>query len=153
MTLRRTLLMASLALLTAPALAHDYVQGDIAIGHPWTRVANAGGTGAGFMTLRTTGAADRLISASSPAARTVELHVMIRDGDIMRMRPVADIPMPTGQTVTLAPGGLHIMLIGLTRPIELGGRVPLTLRFEGAGEVTVELAVQRAGAPTAGHAH
>ncbi len=163
MTIRRPFLIAIPALLatlglfppfTAPrAKAHSYTQGDIVIGHPWTRVANQGGTGAGYLTLRTAGAADRLVSASTPVARTVELHTMIRDGDVMRMRPVEDIAVPPGQTVTLAPGGLHIMLIGLTQPLELGSRVPLTLRFERAGEVTVELAVQRAGAPAAAHAH
>ncbi|WP_431283852.1 copper chaperone PCu(A)C [Humitalea sp. 24SJ18S-53] len=155
MLIRRALIASALALpfVAQTARAHDYTVGDIAIGHPWSRAAVAGGTGAGFMTLRSTGAGDRLLSASSPAARTVELHTAIRDGEVMRMRPVTDIPVAAGQSVTLAPGGFHIMLIGLTQPMAAGSRVPLTLRFERGGEVTVELAVERAGAPAAAGAH
>ena len=67
------------------------------------------------------------------------------------MRPVADIPVPAGQTVRLRPGGLHVMLIGLTEPLRQGATVPLTLRFERAGEVTVQLEIQAAGAR--GHTH
>ena len=142
-------------ILTLPATAfahHDVTAGDIAIGHPWTRAAGANANGAGFMTLKNNGAAgDRLISAASPAARVVELHTHIREGDVMRMRPVADIPIPPGQTVHLRPGGLHIMLIGLTEPLRQGTTMPLTLRFERAGEVQVTLSVESAGAR--GHAH
>jgi len=141
-----------LALPASSVLAHDFIAGDIAIGHPWTRAAGANTNGAGFLTLRNTGAApDRLVSAASPAARVVELHAHIREGDVMRMRPVADIPIPPGQTVHLRPGGLHIMLIGLTEPLRQGGSVPLTFRFERAGEVQVTLSVESAGAR--GHAH
>ena len=151
---RRALLIAAAAIAALPAAAHDYTAGDISIGHPWTRAAGANGNGAGFLQLRNNGGqADRLISATSPIARVVELHTMMRDGDVMRMRPVQDIPVPAGQTVTLQPGGFHIMLIGLTGPMSQGGRVPLTLRFERAGEVQVELAVEAAGARGGGHQH
>jgi copper(I)-binding protein len=126
--------------------------GDVAIEAPWTRAAGLGGNGAGFMTLRNTGAApDRLLAAASPAARVVELHTHIRDGDVMRMRPVGDIAVPPGEAVRLQPGGLHVMLIGLIAPLERGTRVPLTLRFERGGEVTVMLEVQAAGARGHGH--
>lgn len=152
--LRRSLLAAAAAMAALPAAAHDYAAGEITIEHPWTRAAGANGNGAGFMRLRNTGAAaDRLLSASTPAARVVELHMMERDGDVMRMRPVQDIPIPPGETVTLQPGGLHVMLIGLTAEMARGARVPLTLRFERAGEVRVELAVQAAGARGSGHTH
>ena len=151
---RRTLMIAAAAIAAVPAAAHDYTAGDVAIAHPWTRAAGANGNGAAFMQLRNTGAQpDRLISASTPAARTVELHTMTRDGDVMRMRPVQDIPVPAGGTVALQPGGFHIMMIGLTAPMNQGGRVPLTLRFERAGEVQVELAVEAAGARGSGHQH
>jgi hypothetical protein len=104
------------------------------------------------MTLRNTGReADRLVSASSPIARTVELHTHIRDGEVMRMRQVADIAIPAGETVRLRPGGLHVMLIGLTEPLRQGAEVPVTLRFARAGEVTVQLEIQAAGAR--GHSH
>ena len=147
-TTRRTLMLAASAIAAArSAAAQDATAGTIAIGNPWTRAALANGTGAGFMTLRNSGSQpDRLVAASTPAARSVELHSMVRDGDVMRMRPVPGIDLAPGQTVELRPGGLHIMLIGLTAPTVQGGRVPLTLRFERGGEVTVDLAVQSAGA-------
>lgn len=152
--LRRSLLAAAAALAARPAAAHSYTAGDIRIGHPWTRAAGANGNGAGFMRLTNGGAQpDRLLSAASPIARTVELHTMVRDGEVMRMRPVQDIPIAPGQTVELRPGGFHVMLIGLNAPMQQGGRVPLTLRFERGGEVQVELAVEAAGARAGGHQH
>lgn len=152
--LRRSILAALTAALALPAAAHDYRAGDIAIAHPWSRVASANATGAGFMRLRNGGSQpDRLLSASTSIARAVELHTHVRDGDVMRMRPVEAIVLPPGETVELRPGGYHVMLIGLTEPLVQGTRVPLTLRFERAGEVRVELAVEAAGARGAGHGH
>jgi copper(I)-binding protein len=151
---RRGAFGAALALAAMPASAHDYTAGDIAILHPWTRAAGANGNGAGYLRLRNGGGQpDRLLSAATPAARVAELHTMERDGDVMRMRPVRDIPIAPGTTVELRPGGFHIMMIGLTAPMQQGGRVPLTLRFERAGEVQVELAVEAAGARGSGHQH
>lgn len=151
---RRTLLGATLAIIALPVAAHDYTAGDITIGHPWSRAAGAGGTGAGFLKLTNNGTQpDRLVSATSPLAPVVELHSMVRDGDVMRMRPVQDITIAPGQTVELRPGGFHIMLVGLTAPMNQGTRVPLTLRFERAGEIQVELAVEAAGARGAAHQH
>lgn len=150
---RRGLIAGTAALIATPAFAHhDFTLGDLRIGHPWTRAAGANTNGAGYMTLRNTGARpDKLIAAATPLARTVELHTHIREGEVMRMRPVADIPVPAGQTVRLRPGGLHVMLIGLTEPLRQGAEVPLTLRFEQAGEVRITLEVQAAGSP--GHTH
>jgi copper(I)-binding protein len=152
--LRRSLLAAVAALAALPAAAQDRAAGDIRIAQPWTRAAGANANGAGFMVLRNAGTrADRLLSAATPAARAVELHTHLREGDVMRMRPVQDIPVPAGETVELRPGGMHLMLIGLAAPLQQGGRVPLTLRFEHAGEVQVELIVESAGARGASHRH
>ncbi len=143
---RRTLLALAL-LAPLPAFAHGATVGDIAVTQPWSRAAGANGTGAGFLTIRNGGdQPDRLLSAASPIARSVELHSHVREGDVMRMRPVEGIPVPPGATVTLRPGGLHVMLIGLKEPLNQGGEVPLTLRFERAGEVQVMLHVGAAGA-------
>ena len=151
--LRRSFLAAPpalLALAAAPAAAqqHDAARaGDLAVQQPWTRAAGQGATGAGFMAISNRGAAaDRLLSASSPAARAIEMHSMVRDGEVMRMRPVEAVEIRAGQTVTLRPGGLHLMLIGLSQPLRQGETVPVTLRFERAGEVRVALPVQAAGA-------
>jgi len=156
---RRTLLLAAAAGLLAPALAraqNPAASPTLRIEAPWTRAAGQGQQGVGYMTVRNAGAQpDRLLSASSPAAGRVELHTHIRDGEVMRMRAVDAIPIPAEGAATLQPGGLHLMLVGLTRPLREGESVPVTLRFERAGEVTVELAVQAAGAraPGAGHRH
>jgi len=145
--MNRRLILATVLL--PPLVAR--AQGSITLETPWTRAAGQGGQGAGFLTIRNAGAADRLLSASTPAAGRTELHTMLRDGDIMRMRQVEAIAVPEGGAVTLAPGGLHVMLIGLTRPLAVGESVPLTLVFERAGAVTVNLAVQAAGARMPAH--
>jgi copper(I)-binding protein len=146
---RRFLLAAILGALSLPAatLAHSYKAGEIDIGHPWSRAAPAGVTGAGYLTLTNKGGtADRLMGARTEIARTVEIHSSAMEGGVMRMRPVEAIEVAPGAEVKLAPGGLHIMLIGLKQPLVKGERVPLTLVFEKAGEVAVELAVEAAGA-------
>lgn len=153
---RHLLLAAGLVPLATPALAQASVTelGALRISNPWTRAAGQGMQGGGFLTIRNTGATpDRLVSASSPAAGRMELHTHIRDGDVMRMRPVADIPVPANGEVALQPGGLHLMLIGLTQPLNAGQSIPVTLRFERSGEVTVQLAVQAAGARQPAHRH
>lgn len=157
---RRRLLFAGspallLSFVVGGAAAQEARAGDLAVQQPWARAAGQGATGAGFLSISNRGAAaDRLLSASTPAARAVELHTMIRDGDVMRMRAVPGIEVPAGQTVALRPGGLHLMLVGLSKPLREGEAVPLTLRFERAGEVRVELSVQAAGArEPAAHRH
>jgi hypothetical protein len=151
---RRALLGAAAGLaLVAPAAAQQ--AGEVTVAAPWTRAVGAGGTGAGFMAIRNAGSApDRLVEARAAIARTVELHTHIRDGDVMRMRPVPAIELPPGQTVTLQPGGLHLMLIGLSAPLRQGEEVPVTLVFERAGTVQVQLRVEAAGARgTGGSGH
>ena len=114
----------------------------------WSRArmenARAGGA---YVTLKNTGSeADKVIAAASPVAETVELHTHIRDGDVMRMRQVENIPLPPGETVMLAPGGLHVMLIGLKETLSEGMVFPVTLTFEHAPAVTVDVTVKGMGA-------
>ena len=105
--------------------------------------------------MKNTGAtADRLLSASSPAAEAVQVHEMKMEGNVMRMREIAGgLEIPPGATVTLAPGGLHIMMMGLKAPFKQGDKVPVTLVFEKAGKIDVELAVVAMGASPGGHEH
>jgi hypothetical protein len=153
MMARRAVLGAATGLALAP-VARAQQAGPISITAPWTRAAGAGGQGAGFMTIRNAGpAADRIVAARSEAARVMELHTHVRDGDVMRMRPVPAIELPPGQEVRLQPGGLHLMLIGLTGELRQGTEVPVTLVFERAGEVQVMLPVQAAGARAPAHRH
>ncbi|PWS38130.1 hypothetical protein DFH01_02175 [Falsiroseomonas bella] len=153
---RRVLLTLATPLLL-PAAARAQPAGGITVTAPWTRAMRAGGTGAGFMTIRNAGTTpDRLVAARAGIARVVELHTHVREGDVMRMRPVPAIEVPAGGTVTLQPGGLHLMLIGLNAALEQGSSVPVTLVFERAGEIAIELKVESAGArgPAAqGHGH
>jgi len=120
----------------------------------WERPTVAGqAAGGGFLKI-TSASADRLIAASAPVSKTVELHTMQMDGDVMRMREVAAIDLPAGRTVELKPGGLHVMFIGLNQPLQDGATFPLTLRFEKAGEVKVDMKVMmKAGMPAPMHKH
>ena len=155
-TTRRAALAAAGLLAAFPAAAQEVRAGDLVITQGWSRAAGQGGQGAGYMTIANRGAApDRLLSASSPAAPKLELHAHIRDGDVMRMREVPSIEIPAGRTVSMQPGGLHLMFMGLSQPLAQGTTVPVTLRFERAGEVQVNLAIQAAGArgPGGHHGH
>jgi copper(I)-binding protein len=101
---------------------------------------------------------DRLVAVRTPAAAKAELHSMKMDGDVMRMREVESVEVPAGLTVTLAPGGLHVMLIGPKRALAKGDTVVAILQFEKAGEVSVNLAVGQGPAKSAdggmpGHKH
>ncbi|MFC3123796.1 copper chaperone PCu(A)C [Pseudoroseomonas globiformis] len=128
--------------------------GALAIEQPWARAAVRGGTGGVFMTIRNKGgSADRLVGISSPLPRVAEIHSTQRDGDVMRMRPVEAIEIPAGGSVTLQPGGLHLMLVGLKEPMPAGGSVQVTLTFERAGAITLEVPVGAAGAGGHGHGH
>jgi copper(I)-binding protein len=123
-------------------------KGPLRIEAPWARATPPGGKVAGaFVTLVNTGdAPDRLVSATSPVAGRVELHTHIKDGDVMRMREVeGGIPLPPGQTVALQPGGFHIMLLGMKQGLAAGSSFPLTLSFEKAGSVQVDVPVETMG--------
>lgn len=148
------LLCAALLAAAASAHAHSYKIGAIDIGHPYARATAPGQpTGGGFLKLSNQGEADRLLSASADVSDGVELHVMKMEGNVMRMRQVDAIELPAGQTVELKPGGLHIMFTGLKAPLKEGTSFPMTLRFEKAGEVTVEVKVEKTKAAPAAHHH
>lgn len=101
------------------------------------------GTGAVYVTLSNSGAqADALVSASTDAARTVELHETRQEGGVMKMRPVKTIPVPAGGTTELKPGGYHIMLMGLTHDLKPGDKVAVTLEFEHGGQMRVEAPIR-----------
>ena len=154
---RRILLALSAALCAAslPVAAHEFKLGALEIQHPWARLTVAGqSAGGGYLAIRNTGSVpDRLLGASAPGRATVELHEMRMDGDVMRMREIKALELPAGKLVTLAPGGLHLMLTGLTAPLKIGDKLPVKLRFEKAGEVEVLFHVESKPAPAASTAH
>jgi copper(I)-binding protein len=145
----------ALALSSSIALADDHADhamhgeamimvGDLNLSNPRVietppNARNAGG----FLTIMNTGDSDdRLVSASSSVAERVELHTMTMDGDVMRMRELEDgIALPAGEMVELAPGGLHVMFIGLTGPFVAGETVPVTLTFESGASQDLTLPV------------
>lgn len=142
------------ALGSAVALAHDFRAGDLRVVHPWARpTPPAAKTGGAYFTLQNKGTQpDRLVSASSPAAKRVELHTMAMEGTVMRMREVKSIAIAAGETVALRPGeGYHLMLVDLAKPLERGARVPLKLTFEKAGSVDVVVHVEQRGKDEPAH--
>lgn len=147
---------------TAPLAAQEVARvGSLTVSTPWTRETAPGQkVGGGFMIVGNRGTApDRLIAATTPVAARVELHTMSMAGGVMRMREVKDgLPVPARGKLELKPGGYHLMLMGLKTPLKRGSTVPITLRFERAGDVTVRLKVEAIGygsAPKNGghHAH
>ena len=146
----RTVLVAAICALAVPAAAHEFTVGSITVDQPWARAsAPTAPAGAAYMVLENTGIeADRLVAASSPVAEVVELHTHTMDGGIMRMRPVVAMEVAPGEPTVLRPGGLHVMLIGLTRPLIEGETFPLTLEFEVAGTIEVDVQVEAAGTLT-----
>lgn len=132
------------ALVSGPAVAaRIYNKGTIQLRDPWTRATPPGTeVVAGYLEVRNTGKeADRIIGASSPAAARVELHMTAREGGVMKMRETPAFELPARKHLALRPGGAHLMLVGLKQPLLKGQHIPLTLRFERAGEVRVELEV------------
>lgn len=143
--IRRTLILAAAAFLLA-GTAFAAKAGAIDISGAWSRPAPAGGNGVGYVVLTNGGKADRLLSASTPVAGRVEMHEsMVMGGKAMMHPRPRGIELPTGKTVAFKPEGLHLMLIGLKKPLKIGETVPMTLKFEKAGSVTVPFAVKAAG--------
>lgn len=138
------LVVASLVLATAPSVASDYLVKGLRIGHPWTRPAAAGTTAVGYLTITNRSArADVLKAVETTVATSASVHTTTMTGSVMSMRPrKGGLLITPGKTVTLSPGGDHIMMAGLNRTLVLGGSVPAVLVFERAGRVPVEFAVE-----------
>lgn len=157
-------LAAATALLQArPAAAHEYRAGAIHIDHPVVTPTPGGrNVTAGYFTLHNSAdTPDQLVGASSPLAGRVEIHRTSRsEAGVMRMELLPEgVALPAGEAVVFRRGGLHLMLLEVTRPLAEGDEVPLTLVFENAGAVDVVAMVERpsAGPQTApqggGHDH
>ena len=154
MFVRLLSLIAAAALLASPAWAADYKLGSLEIDQPWARAtAPTAKTGGGFVTITNKGTTpDRLIAARSTASDKVEIHEMKMDGNVMRMRELdKGLEIAPGATVELKPGGLHIMFMELKAPFAKDAKVPVTLVFEKAGSIDVEMPVQAMGAQPGKH--
>ncbi len=135
--------------LTIPARAHEVTVGTLTLTDLWSRATPPKApTAAGYLTIANTGGeADRLIAAATPLAGKGELHIMeVKDG-VMSMHPIeGGIEIPAGGSVTLAPGGLHLMFVGLKQPLIEGEKLPVTLTFEKAGSVETYMHIMAIGA-------
>lgn len=152
--MRLVALFAAACLAAFPATAHEVRLGSLVVDHPWARATiGTARPGVAYVTIVNEGeTADALVGVETPAAARVHIHETRKDGGMMRMVPLARLPVPAGGRVVLAPGGTHLMLMGLKRPLEVGGTLPLTLIFEKAGRLTVDAYIEEAGAAAPGPA-
>jgi periplasmic copper chaperone A len=145
-------LLALSALSGRAAIALDYKVGALEIDSPWSRAVPKGAKVAvGYMTIKNTGTEpDRLVSGTTPAAGGFMIHEMTMDNGVMKMRPLASgLEIRPGETVELKPGSFHIMMTNLKQLIQRGKPFKATLKFEKAGDVDVDFAVEAAGATSA----
>jgi len=146
--MRRTILLGALAALTFAA-AGQAAAPTIRPSDAWARPTPPGAvTGAVYVVLHNRGPADTLVSASSPAAASIEFHNMTMAGGVMRMAPVTNLPLAKGGALRFAPGGMHVMLTGLKGPLKAGAHVRVVFTFAKSGKVTVDAPV-RDSAPAA----
>ena len=151
MTMNKLSLLPLCLLFAGAAFAHEYKAGDIVIGHPYARATVPGQPAAaafiGLDNKGTTG--DRLVGASTPMAKSVEIHSMSLENNVMRMREVQAIDVAPGTKISMKPGnGYHLMLIGPAKELKAGDKFPMTLVFDKAGKVEVSVSVE-ANAPKA----
>ncbi|MEX6504104.1 copper chaperone PCu(A)C [Pseudomonas zhanjiangensis] len=158
MRLRNPLLLAALLGTSLLANAHEYSLGQLHIEHPWSRaMPPVAPTAAAYFVVHNQGRqADRLLGAETPLAAKAELHQHLHADGVMKMQQVQAVEIPAGGEVQFAPMAYHVMLFGLQRQAQAGERFPLTLHFEKAGDLQVEVAVQEEAPMTdkaEAHAH
>jgi copper(I)-binding protein len=141
----RILVLVGATAIVAALLGGCSSGGGPTVADPWVRLPAAADQTAAYMTITNPGSSpDALLSASSPAAKSVELHQSTTDASGMTsMTPVERLEIPAGGTVELKPGGYHLMMMGLTSQLAVGSKVDLELVFEKAGKVTVTAEVKQ----------
>lgn len=123
--------------IASPALAEESVR----VSDAWARATIlASRPGAAYLTIESV-SEDRLVSITTRVADHVMIHAVEKDGDVSRMKHIETLELPAGERITLAPGGMHLMLMGLQDKLSEGMTFPMTLSFENAGEITVEVFV------------
>jgi hypothetical protein len=135
------------ALVAVPVMALA-AQNGIEVEKAWSRAAMQGRVGVVYLTIVDNGAADRLTGVSSPVAEKAELHESFSEGGVAKMRPVGSLPVEQAKPVVLAPGGYHVMLMGLKQPLKQGDVFPITLSFANAGQLTAQVTVGQPSAST-----
>ena len=143
-SLTRLMTVMSVALLPGFALGHDYMLGDLHVAHPFARATAASAmAGAGYVTILNSGAADDALIGVEADFPRVMLHDSKTVDGVASMLALDAVTIPAGETVTFAPGGMHIMFMGLNGdPLEAGEEIPATLIFENAGRLDVVFKVE-----------
>lgn len=141
--MKSLILGALLVVIASFATAHDYTIGGLAIEHPIVyatpKTARSGG---GYLAItNSSDTADRLLEVRADFPR-VMIHNIEMEGDVAKMVHVEDLDIPAGKTVSLEPGGLHVMFMGLSEPFVVGEKVEATLVFKIAGEVEITFNVE-----------
>jgi copper(I)-binding protein len=147
-------LTVAFCLAVSAASAADYKAGSLDISDPWSRATPKGASvGAGYMTIKNNGSTpDRLIEGSSEVASKFEVHEMKMENGVAKMRPVkGGLEIKPGETVELKPGSLHVMFVGLKKPLNAADKFKATLVFEKAGPVSIEYDVRAMGSGSDGH--
>jgi protein SCO1/2 len=130
---------------TAP-VGDSASSGPIRVVGAWSRSTAPGASvGVVYFEVINAGPADTLLAIECPAAERAEMHATTRADGIMKMRPVASVDIPAGGRLSFQPGGLHAMLVGIKQPLKAGGRLPLTLVFQRAGQLRFEAVIQGLG--------
>jgi len=142
------LAVALLLIVVGAATAHEFSSKDITVSHPWARATPGGVTvgGAYFEVKAAPGPGDRLIGARSAVAGSMEVHSHSIENGVAKMRRVDGLPIKGGESVVLKPGGYHVMLLDLKKPLKEGDLLKFTLSFEKAGDIEVEATVEPIGA-------
>jgi copper(I)-binding protein len=150
-----SLALSTLALPVLVAPAPGFAKGaEPHVMDAWVRLpAAAGRPGGGYFMAHGTAKADALVGVSSPKAERIELHSMVNEGGVMKMRAEQSFALPADGTLTFAPGGSHLMLFGLSPDVKAGGKVPLTFTFKSGAKVTVEAEARGAGTPAKESSH
>jgi periplasmic copper chaperone A len=151
--MKKLLAVCLLALLTAPATAHEIKFGDLEIVHPWARAtAGASKTGAVYMRIENNGNTDdQLIGMATDSAERVEMHASTEENGVASMQKVDAIDLPAHSTIKFKPGEYHVMLIGVDPPLREYDTFKMTLVFAKTGRVEVEVYVEEAGAMEPDH--
>lgn len=159
MKLTRLFLLIAFSASPMLASAHEHQHATLNVTAPWSReMPPSAPTAAVYFTLHNpTAQADRLLSVDSPAAEKAELHEHLHENGLMKMQQVDSVPVPAHGEVAFAPMGYHVMLVNPKQRLANGEHIPLTLHFEHAGALTIEVPVLRdqpAAAPAAApHEH
>ena len=152
--LKRVLICALALLIPQPALAEEFRLGDIVVQQPTAKpTTQTAMTSAGYLTIHNAGELDDALIAIEADFPRVETHTTVMNGDVAQMQRLVRIPLPAGETVTFAPGGLHVMFMGLGGdPFEIGEEIPATLVLERAGRLEIVFTVSETDAAL-GHDH